>query len=44
MDIGEPHVSVGGGNHEDDPQALVKFGVDMSQLSEYLDNIIKVVN
>ena len=33
------HKSVG---YQDD--ALVKFGVDMTQLSEYLDNIIKVVN
>ena len=28
----------------DDPNALVKFGVDMSELSDYLDNIIQVVN
>ena len=42
----EPHFSVGrdlfgretGGND------LVKFGVDMSELSDYLDNIIQVVN
>ena len=34
----EPHLSVG----EGDP--LVKFGVDMTELSDYLDNIIQVVN
>ena len=28
----------------EDPDALVKFGVDMTELSEYLDNIIQVVN
>ena len=33
------HKSVGG---EGEP--LVKFGVDMSELSDYLDNIIQVVN
>ena len=41
----EPHLSVGrdlfGRETGND---LVKFGVDMSELSEYLDNIIQVVN
>lgn len=38
MDDGVTHKSVGGGD------ALVKFGVDMTELSDYLDNIITVVN
>lgn len=41
----EPHFSVGrdlfGRENGND---LVKFGVDMSELSDYLDNIIQVVN
>ena len=28
----------------DDPDALIKCGVDMTELSDYLDNIIQVVN
>ena len=28
----------------DDDNELVKLGVDMSQLSDYMDNIVKVVN
>ena len=39
MEDGEAHKSVG-----QDGDALVKFGVDMSELSGYLDNIITVVN
>ena len=38
----EPHISVGQGTQDSD--ALVKFGVDMTELSNYLDNIIQVVN
>ena len=34
------HKSVGEGEGE----ALVKFGVDMTELSAYLDNMIKVIN
>ena len=26
------------------PQDLINFGIDMSQLQEYMENIIKVVN
>ena len=43
MREGEPHFSVGGGHGNmfgQDANELVKFGVDMSGLSEYLDNII----
>ena len=38
----EPHISVG--QRTQDSDALVKFGVDMTELSNYLDNIICVVN
>ena len=34
----EPHISVG--QRTQDSDALVKFGVDMTELSNYLDNII----
>ena len=36
---GQSHKSVGG-----DGEPLVKFGIDMTELSVYLDNIIQVVN
>lgn len=36
------HKSVGEG--EGEGEALVKFGVDMTELSAYLDNMIKVIN
>ena len=29
---------------DSDDDELVKLGVDMSQLSDYMDNIVKVVN
>ena len=32
------------GQGTQDSDALVKFGVDMTELSNYLDNIIQVVN
>ena len=28
----------------EDPDALIRCGVDMTELSDYLDNIIQVVN
>ena len=37
----ETHKSVGAWQDTDN---LVKFGVDMTELSDYLDNIISVVN
>ena len=43
-DHNEPHQSVGANFLGQDGNDLVKFGVDMSELSEYLDNIIQVVN
>lgn len=39
------HLSVGGNFLSgQEGNELVKFGVDMSELSDYLDNIIQVVN